>query len=259
MIRIITLTETGRQLALRLQPHWPHSTLLHQPKPFAASVQNAFAGGDRLIMICAMGIAVRTLAPVLISKYEDPAVLVLDEAGRFVIPLLSGHEGGANEWGRQVAEQLAAELVLTTANAYLQPVYTIGMGCERHCPENELQTLLEQCLQQLDLDIALIDSLHSINLKADEAGLLTLADRLGKPLQTWSATELRSVEAQLSSRSQYVFDTVGVYGVAESAALYGARNITGNRAELVLSKHKHRRATCAVARAYPSSVVQESL
>ena len=56
----------------------------------------------------------------------------------------------------------------------------------------------------------------------------------------------------LSTRSDYVYDTVGVYGVAESAALHAARKLTGNAPELVLAKRKSRRATCAIARAYPS-------
>ena len=99
--------------------------------PFAERVQQAFRDGDALVMICATGIVVRTLAPVIVSKHSDPPVLVLDEAGRYVVPLLSGHEGGANELARQLAQLLGAELVITSASPYLQPVYCAGMGCER--------------------------------------------------------------------------------------------------------------------------------
>jgi cobalt-precorrin 5A hydrolase len=193
-----------------------------------------------------------------VDKYKDPAVLVLDEQGRFVIPLLSGHEGGANDWALQVADLINAEPVITTANSYLRPKYTVGMGCERNCPEEELECLLIECLAQQGLAIEQVSSLSSIDIKADEVGLISLAAKLGLPYLTWGKTELSSVEAQLSTRSEYVFKTVGVYGVAESAALYSAQQMlpsqTDNeidaQAELVMNKQKTTKATCAIARVY---------
>ena len=72
-----------------------------------------------------------------------------------------------------------------------------------------------------------------------------------RPFRTWHKQVLSTVENQLSTKSDYIFKTVGVYGVAESAALVGARNITGDVAELILEKHKNAKATCAIARSYP--------
>ena len=62
-----------------------------------------FADQDALIFVGASGIAVRAIAPYVRDKFTDPAVLSLDEAGRFVVPLLSGHVGGANDLARRVA------------------------------------------------------------------------------------------------------------------------------------------------------------
>lgn len=70
---------------------------------------------DVVIFFCAAGIAVRTIAPYLKHKSVDPAVVVIDEAGKFCISLLSGHAGGANELTGMLAEMLGAVPVITTA------------------------------------------------------------------------------------------------------------------------------------------------
>ena len=74
-----------------------------------------FSDSDALIFIGATGIAVRSIAPYVASKKSDPAVLVIDECGQFVISLLSGHLGGANELALKAAEILHAVPVVTTA------------------------------------------------------------------------------------------------------------------------------------------------
>lgn len=251
MIRIVALTPAGEQLGSDLQKQLAHSELWYKPQPFTEQVQHAFRQGDRLILICATGIAVRTLAPMLDNKHKDPAVLVLDEAGKFVIPLLSGHEGGANQWAAEIAALLKAQLVLTSANPYLAPVYCVGMGCERGCPQRELEDLFGKCLARAGLSIDRISSINSIDAKHDEMGLIGLCHKLNLPFKTWGAETLRGVEAQLSQRSEVVFNTMGVYGVAESAALVAARQHTNRIAELVLTKQKSAKATCAIARSYP--------
>lgn len=75
-----------------------------------------FAACDGLIFIGAAGIAVRLIAPYLKDKLTDPAVVVVDEAGRFAISLLSGHVGGANRLAEWTAEILNAVPVVTTAS-----------------------------------------------------------------------------------------------------------------------------------------------
>ena len=77
--------------------------------------QSRFEDSDALIFVSACGIAVRSIAPYLKSKKEDPAVLVVDECGKAVIPILSGHFGGANELAEEAAQVLGAQPVITTA------------------------------------------------------------------------------------------------------------------------------------------------
>ena len=74
-----------------------------------------FAWADALVFVGAVGIAVRSIAPYVRDKRTDPAVLSVDELGKFVIPLLSGHIGGANTLALRLAEALCAVPVVTTA------------------------------------------------------------------------------------------------------------------------------------------------
>lgn len=70
---------------------------------------------DGLVLIMATGIVVRMIAPLLDSKETDPAVVVMDDAGRFAISLLAGHLGGANELAGRCAFASGACAVITTA------------------------------------------------------------------------------------------------------------------------------------------------
>ncbi len=80
-----------------------------------AWVGRTFGAARALVFVGAAGIAVRAVAPHVASKATDPAVLAVDEAATWVVPLLSGHLGGANELARSLAARLGAQAVVTTA------------------------------------------------------------------------------------------------------------------------------------------------
>jgi cobalt-precorrin 5A hydrolase len=109
--------------------------------------------------------------------------------------------------------------------------------------------LYKQVCNDLGPDINLT-AFASIDLKSNEVGLLELANQIGLNLQTFPAKSLRQVEHQLSVKSDVVFKEVGCYGVAEAAALCAASALTGQPAELVITKQKNARATISVARSY---------
>lgn len=78
-------------------------------------MEEIFNGYDRLLFIMATGIVVRMIAPYVVHKSSDPAVVVMDEGAHHVISLLSGHLGGANEWTAEIAQIAGADPVITTA------------------------------------------------------------------------------------------------------------------------------------------------
>lgn len=75
----------------------------------------SFLSSELMVFVGSCGIAVRKIAPYVHDKRTDPAVICVDELGTFVIPLLSGHIGGANALARRIAERLHATAVITTA------------------------------------------------------------------------------------------------------------------------------------------------
>ncbi len=75
----------------------------------------SFGECDAIVFIGAIGIAVRYIAPYIRSKTEDPAVVGMDEHGRWAVALLSGHIGGCNELTNRIAERLGSEPIITTA------------------------------------------------------------------------------------------------------------------------------------------------
>ena len=137
-INIISFTEKGEALAKRLSTYLFQSQQKDQAdcecdrdlvkciskcrasKSYSSirlseCAKESFEKKQGMIFIGAAGIAVRTIAPFLKDKLHDPFVIVIDENGDYVIPILSGHVGRANEYARKIAAFLNAQAVITTA------------------------------------------------------------------------------------------------------------------------------------------------
>ena len=120
-IGIISFTEKGKDLARRAAGalegtgHSCDITFWEKGMSLSAWAGRQWQSKEGLLFIGAAGIAVRTIAPFLKDKFTDPAVVVMDEKGRFAIPLVSGHVGGANALARTLGQVLGTVPVITTA------------------------------------------------------------------------------------------------------------------------------------------------
>lgn len=128
-IGIFTVTQGGKKLGVKLKDFFPTGKLYTLEKfcgndedilpikpDLKTMVGEVFHEMDYLIFIMATGIVVRSIAPYIKDKYQDPGILVMDEKGQNVISLLSGHIGGANDLTLKVADWLNINPVITTAS-----------------------------------------------------------------------------------------------------------------------------------------------
>lgn len=112
----LSFTDRGEQLGEKLADEFgAYSDRCNRPMGHKEWTEKAFKEADTIVFIGACGIAVRSIAPYVVSKVTDPAVIVIDECGKFVISLLSGHLGGANDMARRIAAFLGSVPVITTA------------------------------------------------------------------------------------------------------------------------------------------------
>ena len=106
------LKEQGEEISLFSKSRYLDGSI---PESTAQWTGVHFTQDDGIIFVGACGIAVRSIAPYVAGKKSDPAILVVDECGKHVISLLSGHLGGANELTLRVSRILGADPVVTTA------------------------------------------------------------------------------------------------------------------------------------------------
>ena len=147
-IAVVAITRHGVALGGKIVHALPGAQF-HVPEKFGAQAEGEAPGAvqtyagktgdqlgrlfgevDAIVAIFSLGALVRLIAPHLKSKEADPAVVVLDEHGQFVIPMLSGHLGGANQLAGHLATALGAQAVLTTASDARETIAVDLLGRE---------------------------------------------------------------------------------------------------------------------------------
>ncbi|MGQ3685883.1 MAG: cobalt-precorrin 5A hydrolase [Candidatus Loosdrechtia sp.] len=261
---IITLTEKGLKTALRIEKGLevapfvyvfregvktgslsendaPACNLTFFSEPLSQLIKQVFKQFDNLIFVMAVGIVVRVIAPYIKDKYSDPAVIVTDDAGRFVISLLSGHEGGANALACRVAAVLHTDAVITTGTEAQKDII-VGIGCKKGVTSGAVKNAINDALGRIGLRTEQVRLISTIDVKSQEPGLLQAVRELDIPLRVVATPEIAACVKE-HSKSDFVKEKIGVWGVCEPAAL-----IAGRKTQLILTKQKYPGVTIAIAR-----------
>lgn len=193
---------------------------LYRPWLNAASPQKeqfaaAYRQHAQWVMIAASGIAVRFLDGLPQDKHSDPAVVVLDEAGRFAVSLLAGHEGGANGLAYRVSNAVGAVPVITTATEALKPL-VVGIGCRKGASVEQIEMAVKQALGERGVHE--VREVATIDLKANEPGLLEFCARHQLALRVF-ARDTVAARSWVTKPSEWVKQNAGVDGVCEPCAL----------------------------------------
>lgn len=275
-----------------------------------------FQDVDAMVFVGSTGIAVREIAPHVRDKATDPAVVSIDELGKFCVPLLSGHIGGANVLALELANALGATPVITTAtdinqkfsvdawaarNGYvigslsraktvsaaileqdiplksdypivgslpngvvlgdsgevgicisvyreesfdktlrlIPRILHLGIGCRKGTDISVIREAVDTVLKENNIDHQAVKCVASIDLKAEEAGLLAYCQEEKLPVDFYSNQELKAVPGEFTP-SEFVQSITGVDNVCERSALIGANH-------LIVRKTAHNGVTVAVA------------
>lgn len=269
-----------------------HNTL--QIDNFTDELGKQFNRYDAHIFIMATGIVIRKIAPLIKSKDVDPAVVVIDEQERFVISLLSGHLGGANELASDLAQQFSLLPIITTSsditgkiaidtlsqkmncemenlekaknitslivdnkkvdillpknvtfgengnsegvvitsnkeNIEVMRLYPknliLGIGCRRGTLKEDILKAVDILMKKYNLSYKSIRKIATVDVKADEVGLIDASKELGHELIIIDRSEILTVENNFKG-SEFVKKQIGVTCVSEPCA-YLASNKNG--------------------------------
>ena len=362
---IVAVSRPGAALARRLASSIPDATLYLERRtggnssatneghryydlPLRPVIQDLFSRYGALVVFLPIGATVRLLAPVLGSKRQDPAVVCVDDAGRYVVSVLSGHLGGADALAHRVAESIGAQAIITSASdaldvtaidlvgldvgwrieatptdltraaaavvnddpvalwidpeagvswpdgtplsasifsvtclsdaqdrryaaalivsdrlfalqtgrplvTYRPPTLVVGIGCRRGVSEDHLRELLMHTLEEHGLAAMSLAKIATADIKADEPGIIALAESLSLPIETYDGARLNAVaDAAATGRSASGLHRptpsaaralLGVFGVAEPAAM-----LASGAEGVIVPRAKSDRATIAIAR-----------
>ncbi len=253
-LALIAITDEGVKIAERIKEELCSEITLFLPqkikktnlyatyfsKNLGDQVGEIFSDYEGFIFIMASGIVVRIIAPHIKNKRTDPAVVVVDDVGRSVISLVSGHEGGANKLAHRIANILKTDAVITTGTEAKKDII-IGIGCKRAVASKDVKDAIKNALIKAKVSIKRVRLAGTVDIKANESGLLKALEELDVPLRVVSRQEIDTC-AKNYNKSDFVEKKIGVGGVCEPASL-----ISGRKTKLILKKQKFPGVTIAVA------------
>ena len=199
-----------------------------------------FKSYRKIIGIMATGIAVRMVSGLVESKYKDPAVVVVDEGGRFAISLLSGHEGGANSLALNISSIIGCQPIITTATESLKR-YVVGIGFRKHTTKNQIKEAILKALNMVNIETCNVRLISTCWHKAGNSSLIDASSELG--------LQVRFLPKFLYENDLYNFKEstakkyLGIKNIAEASALLASFN-----PRLILRKTAFDGVTVAIAK-----------
>ena len=215
-----TLYVPARLQCRKILPYEP-DTAVYRETP-RALIERLFRKGQGLVLVMAVGIAVRFLSGLPQDKHQDPPVVVLDTAARYAISLLAGHEGGANDLAYRAAAVVGAEPVVTTGSEGHRTL-VVGLGCRRGVEAPAIMEAIEQGLAMVGRDRASLRVAATADFKAHEPGIHAVCAALGIGLRVFDREAIRRVD-RLFGVSPCARKYFNVGGVAEPCAFLAAHN-----------------------------------
>jgi cobalt-precorrin 5A hydrolase len=188
----------------------------------------------------AAGIAVRYLEGLIKHKTIDPGVVVIDEACRFAVPILGGHEGGANLLAYRVANLTGAIPVITTATETLKPL-VVGIGCRKGADVDQIESAVNEALSTISRSKTEIRQVATVDLKGNEPGIVKWCEQIGVPLRLIPRSLIQDRPWVMQS-SPFVHSHFGIEGVCEPCAL-----LATFRGRLILRKMAVKGVAVAIA------------
>lgn len=187
--QIFALTKGGKKLAEKLSQALADAHYQESNEKIAKQLASAWPKREALICIMASGIVVRSIAPLLKAKEVDPAVIVVDEKGKYAISLLSGHLGGANQLAHDVAAICQGEAIITTASDTLGHTALDLWAKENGLFITDKKTLTEKAAKLVNQgflsiysDLVLIDLPHDLQpTTVKEQADIILSHQKGMP------------------------------------------------------------------------------
>ena len=255
----------GRRLSGHLFRPW------EQPGSQRELFRQSFASHAKWVLVMATGIAARFIDGLLEDKHYDPAVVVIDEAARYAIALVGGHEGGANALAYRVANAVGATPVVTTASEATRSL-VVGIGCRKGVSAKQIEAAVLHALALREAGgpgllrapeagaeaeaeaeagglggraskprgvieglgpanmpkpregeggfaaLGEVRELVTVDLKAEEPGLVAFAEAAGIPLRVIGRQQIEA-RPWVTKESEWVRQSIGLEGVCEPCAL----------------------------------------
>ncbi|MCS7280183.1 MAG: cobalamin biosynthesis protein [Desulfobacterota bacterium] len=239
-LAIIVISEEGLKIANELSDFFGDCKIIYT-KSLREVVGEVFYHYSELIFVMALGIVVRVIAPYIRNKYEDPAVVVVDEKKRFAISALSGHEGGANRLANQVAAILGAEPIVTTRSDSKRSLI-VGVGFRKGTKGKEIEDAVRETLMEEGYSLNDVLFISTIDFKGQDRALKEACVSLGLPLRIIPFELVKNFGGSYG-RSPFVKEKIGVEGVSEPCALLAGKNTS-----LVVPKKRHGKVCVAIAK-----------